>query len=172
MKIGGKEPRFADKEGAGQPDPENSFRTREPGCPEDETMKAIPLVRKHMTPVPHSIGADQTLATARDFMKAHGIRHLPVLSSGRLTGILTDRDIKMAMGFEGVNPVVTRVEEIALEDPFTASPEAKLDEVAAAMAEKKIGSALIVDHGHLVGIFTAQDALKALSELLRTRLVG
>lgn len=135
-------------------------------------MKAIPLIKKYMTPIPHSIGSDQTLATARDFMKSHGIRHLPVLSAGKLTGILTDRDIKMAMGFQGVNPIITRVEEIALEDPYTVSPEARLDEVAADMAEKKIGSALIVDHGHLVGIFTAQDGMKALSELLRTRLQG
>jgi acetoin utilization protein AcuB len=135
-------------------------------------MKTIPVIKKHMTPVPHSIGADQTLATARDFMKSHGIRHLPVLTAGKISGILTDRDIKMAMGFQGVNPIITRVEEIALEDPYTVSPDAKLDEVAAEMAEKKIGSALIVDHGHLVGIFTAHDALKALSELLRTRLQG
>jgi acetoin utilization protein AcuB len=135
-------------------------------------MKTIPVIKKHMTPVPHSIGADQTLATARDFMKSHGIRHLPVLTAGKISGILTDRDIKMAMGFQGVNPIITRVEEIALEDPYTVSPDAKLDEVAAEMAEKKIGSVLIVDHGHLVGIFTANDALKALSELLRTRLQG
>jgi acetoin utilization protein AcuB len=172
MKFSKKLLRFGAGKGKGPPNPDLFFRVHEPGCPEHETMKAIPLVKKHMTPIPHSIGADQTLATARDFMKAHGIRHLPVLSSGKLVGILTDRDIKMAMGFQGVNPVVTRVEEIALEDPYVVGPETKLDEVAAGMAEKKIGSALIVDHGHLVGIFTAQDALKALSELLRTRLQG
>jgi len=135
-------------------------------------MKPIPLIQKYMTPAPHSIGADQSLATARDFMKLHGIRHLPVLEAGKLRGILSDRDLKMALGFQGVNPIITRVEEIALEDPYVVSVTAKLDEVVATLADKRIGSALVMDHDHLVGIFTATDALKALAELLRTRLQG
>ncbi|NDG84162.1 MAG: CBS domain-containing protein [Proteobacteria bacterium] len=133
-------------------------------------MKPIPEIQKYMTPVPHTIGAEQSLATARDFMKKHGIRHLPVLSAGKVTGILTDRDVKMAMGFEGVNPILTRVENFALEDPYVVSPNAKLDEVAAELAERRIGSALVMDHHQLIGIFTTTDALRALSELLRTRL--
>jgi acetoin utilization protein AcuB len=133
-------------------------------------MKTIPLITRYMTEVPHTIGAEQSLATARDFMSRHKIRHLPVLSGGELVGILSDRDIKMAMGFQGVNPIITRVLDIAFEDPYVVSPNAKLDEVTAEMAEKKIGSALIMDRKKLVGIFTATDALMALSELLRTRL--
>ena len=122
-----------------------------------------------MTVVPHSIGNDQSLATARDLMKHHGIRHLPVLEGGKICGILTDRDIKMALGFQGVNPIITRVQDIALEDPYTVSPDAKLDEVAATLADKRLGSALVVDHDHLVGIFTTTDALKALSDVLKTQ---
>jgi acetoin utilization protein AcuB len=133
-------------------------------------MKPIPEVQKYMTPIPHTIGAEQSLATARDFMKKHSIRHLPVLSNGKVVGILSDRDVKMAIGFEGVNPILTRVEDFALEDPYTVGPHAKLDEVASEMAEKRIGSALILDQNHLVGIFTATDALRALSDLLHTRL--
>jgi acetoin utilization protein AcuB len=132
-------------------------------------MKTIPPIRKYMTVVPHSIGNDQSLATARDLMKHHGIRHLPVLEGGKICGILTDRDIKMALGFQGVNPIITRVQEIALEDPYRVSPDAKLDEVAATLADKRLGSALVVDHDHLVGIFTTTDALKALSDVLRTQ---
>ena len=135
-------------------------------------MKTIPLITKYMTVAPHSIGADQSLATARDFMKSHGIRHLPVMQAGKLKGILSDRDLKMALGFQGVNPIITRVEEIALEDAYSVSSAAKLDEVVATMADKRIGSALILDNEHLVGIFTATDAMKALADLLRTRLQG
>jgi len=133
-------------------------------------MKPIPEIQKYMTPIPHTIGAEQSLATARDFMKKHGIRHLPVLSAGKLSGILTDRDVKMAMGFEGVNPILTRVEDFALEDPYCVSPNAKLDEVAAGLAERRIGSALVMDQQRLIGIFTTTDAMRALAELLRTRL--
>ena len=133
-------------------------------------MKTIPLITRYMTEVPHTIGAEQSLATARDFMSKHRVRHLPVLSGGELRGLITDRDIKMALGFQGVNPILTRVEEIALEDPFVVSPNAKLDEVAAVMAERRIGSAIIMDRKKLIGIFTTTDAMAALAELLHSRL--
>jgi acetoin utilization protein AcuB len=133
-------------------------------------MKSIPEIQKYMTPIPHTIGAEQSLATARDFMKKLEIRHLPVLSAGKVVGILTDRDVKMALGLNGVNPIITRVQDFALEDAYQVSPQAKLDEVAAELAERKIGSALVMDHGHLIGIFTTTDAMRALAELLKTRL--
>jgi acetoin utilization protein AcuB len=132
-------------------------------------MKSIPPVSKYMSTVPHTIGAEQSLATARDFMKKHDVRHLPVLSGGELKGIITDRDIKMVMGFEGVNPITSRVEEVSLEDPYIVKPDTRLDEVTAMMAERKIGSALVIDNRKLVGIFTMVDGMKVLSELLRAR---
>ncbi len=133
-------------------------------------MKTIPTITHYMTSSPHSIGGEQSLATARDFMKKEQIRHLPVMQGGVLKGIITDRDIKMALGFQGVNPITTRVEEIALEDPYIVGIDAKLDEVASTMAEKRIGSALIVDHKKLVGIFTSTDAMRVLAELLHSKL--
>jgi CBS domain-containing protein len=37
------------------------------------------------------------------------------------------------------------------------------------MAERRIGSAVVVDEGGVVGVFTAVDALHAFAELLRDR---
>jgi acetoin utilization protein AcuB len=132
-------------------------------------MKTIPTISKYMTTTPHSIGSHQTIKTASQMMKELGIRHLPVLEGGTLTGILSDRDVKMALTFSGANEE-TKVDQIAFEDPYLVKPDAKLDEVVATMAEKKIGSALVVDNHKLVGIFTTVDALKAFSDLLQTRL--
>jgi len=133
-------------------------------------MKAIPSVQKFMTYVPKSIGFDQSLAQANDFMKKLKLRHLPVLRGGHLVGILTDRDINLVMSFKDMDPEKTTVEEAYTPDPYVTSPNAPLDEVVAMMAEKKYGCALVVDNGKLVGIFTETDAYKALSELLKTRL--
>lgn len=133
-------------------------------------MKSIPQVVKYMTTTPHSIGSDQSLSIAHEMMKSHKIRHLPVMTAGKITGVLSDRDIKLALSINGVDPQKTRVEEIASNEVFLVRPDAKLDEVAKTMAEKRIGSVLIVDHSHLVGIFTTTDALKALDDLLHTRL--
>jgi acetoin utilization protein AcuB len=133
-------------------------------------MKAIPNVQKFMTYVPKSIGFDQSIAQANDFMKKLKLRHLPVLKGGSLVGILTDRDISLVLSFKDMDPEKTTVEEAYTPDPYVTSPNAPLDEVVAMMAEKKYGCALVVDNGKLVGIFTETDAYKALSELLKTRL--
>ncbi len=132
--------------------------------------KPIPQIMKHMTPAPHSIGSDQTIATAARMMNDHHIRHLPVLRGGRLLGILTDRDIKLIETFRDVDASKITVEEAMTEQPYTVSPEAALDEVVETMAANKYGSAVIVQNQKVVGIFTTVDACEALCQLLRTRL--
>jgi acetoin utilization protein AcuB len=132
--------------------------------------KPIPQIQKHMTTAPHSIGKDQTLATAALMMKEHHIRHLPVLHGGHLLGILTDRDIKLVETFRDVDPTKILVEEAMTEKPYSVSPEAPLDEVVETMAANKYGSAVIMQNQKVVGIFTTVDACQALCDLLRSRL--
>lgn len=133
-------------------------------------MKAIPQVQKYMTFVPKSIGYDQSIAKAQEFMKTMHLRHLPVLKGGQLVGVLTDRDINLVLQFNDVDPASLTVDEAFTPDPYFTSPTTPLNEVVSHMAEKKYGCALVVDNGKLVGIFTEIDAYKALSELLETRL--
>src|SRR5687767_8302933 len=125
--------------------------------------KAIPTVQKYMTYVPKSIGFDQTIEKALDFMREMRIRHLPVLKGGKLVGILTDRDVNLVMGFRDADPTTMKVDEAYTPDPYFTKPDAKLDEVASEMAEHKFGCAIVVDNNKLVGIFTEVDALRALS---------
>jgi acetoin utilization protein AcuB len=132
--------------------------------------KPIPPIQKYMTTMPHSIGSEQTLATASAMMLEHGIRHLPVLHGGRLLGMLTDRDIKLVEAFRDVDPAKVSVEEAMTERPYTVSPETPLDEVAETMADNKYGSAVVMQNQKVVGVFTTVDACEALCELLRTRL--
>ncbi len=132
--------------------------------------KAIPQVQKYMTYVPKSIGFDQPLSKAIEVMRELKVRHLPVLKGGELVGILTERDINLVMGYNDSNPQKMTVEDAYTADPYFTQPEAPLNEVAAMMAEKKYGCAIVVDNRKLVGIFTEIDALKALSDLLETRL--
>lgn len=133
-------------------------------------MKAIPKIQKYMSYVPKSIGHDQTVAQAADFMRKLHVRHLPVLKGGKIVGVLSDRDIKFITSFKDVNPETLLVEEACTADPFCTNPEAPLNEVVTEMANKKYGCVLVMDNAKLVGIFTEVDAYKALSELLETRL--
>lgn len=91
------------------------------------------------------------------------------MQGGKLIGIVSDRDLKMVMAFKDVDPNKVTVEEACTFDPITVSPEAPLDEVVSLMAEKRIGSVLVVDNHKLVGIYTWVDALKAMHEILHQR---
>jgi acetoin utilization protein AcuB len=133
-------------------------------------MKSIPTISKYMTTVPHTIGAEQTLEKAEKMMSEYRIRHLPVLSGGKLVGVLSDRDLKIVESFKDVDPSKVRVDEAYTPQPYVASPEANLSEVCAEMVLHKYGSVLVVDNNKLVGIFTWVDALRAFDELLSTRL--
>lgn len=132
--------------------------------------KAIPTVQKYMTVLPHTIGAEQTLAKAEKMMAEHRVRHLPVLEGGRLVGILSDRDVRMVESFKDVDPERVTVAEAYSPDPFVTAPNRPLTDVCREMAAHKYGCALVCDNNKLVGIFTWIDALNAFDHLMETRL--
>ena len=132
--------------------------------------EAIPTLQKYMTTLPHTIGAEQTLEKAEKMMAEYRIRHLPVLQGGKLVGILSDRDVRLVESFRDVDPASTTVEEAFTPGPYIVSPSSNLREVCDEMAARKYGCALVCDNHKLVGIFTWVDALKAMGDLMDTRL--
>lgn len=124
-------------------------------------------VRKHMTLGPQLISSEHTLAQARQVMRERNIRHLPVVDDGRLVGVVSQRDLYLLETLRGVDPASEKVKEAMSREPFAVPPDAPLDEVALAMAECKYGSAVVVDQGVVVGLFTTVDALRALAAVLR-----
>jgi acetoin utilization protein AcuB len=123
-------------------------------------------IADHMTECPLTIGKDQPLSVAHRLMREHRIRHLPVLHMGSLVGIVTDRDLRLVETLADVDPDQATIEEAMTPDPYAAAPETPLEEVVAVMCEHKYGSAVVVDRGRVVGVFTVIDALVALRNLL------
>jgi acetoin utilization protein AcuB len=119
-------------------------------------------VRDFMSPTPQSIGRDQPLSVAQEWMRESGIRHLPVLEGGKLVGLLSQRDALFVETLRDVDPTKVPVEDAMSSDVYVTSPDASLVDVAATMAEHKYGCAVVMDGAHLAGIFTTVDALNAL----------
>jgi acetoin utilization protein AcuB len=133
------------------------------------SRQRLPQILAYMTPFPYSIDVNAPLAEAHAFLRERHIRHLPVTAHGRLVGILTDRDIKLALGPDLDSPPERElaVRDVFQPDSYVVDAGEQLEEVAAKMAERHVGSALVTRSGKLVGIFTTTDACRALARVLR-----
>ena len=125
-----------------------------------------PTIAQWMTPAPHSVGKAQTLDTAHAMMRAHTVRHLPVLEGGRLVGIVSQRDLYLVETLQGVDPASVTVEDAMSPETYCVKADTQLDEVAKVMVQHKYGCAIVMDRAKVVGLFTTIDAMRALMHLL------
>jgi len=132
--------------------------------------KPIPSIQKYMTTSPHTIGVEQPMSEAHDIMRRYRIRHLPVLSGGRIVGIVSAGDLHLVEAVGDVDPKKVLVEDAMTQEPYCVPPEAPLDEVVMTMASQKYGCAIVAQNHKVVGIFTTVDVCSAFAELLHTRL--
>jgi acetoin utilization protein AcuB len=119
-------------------------------------------IRAFMTPNPLTIADHQSLAAAHRLMREHHVRHLPVLSAGKLVGVISLRDLYFIETLPDVDPESVLVSEAMSSDTFTASPDTPLTDVVREMAENKYGSVVLVEDERVVGVFTTIDALRTL----------
>ncbi|MDX1675438.1 MAG: CBS and ACT domain-containing protein [Longimicrobiales bacterium] len=104
-----------------------------------------------------------TVAEALDAMSTHAIQHLPVVDSGRVTGVLSDRDLL------AVTDTETAVHEVMTPDPLTVPSGTPVEHAARTLVEQGVGCLPVVDDGELVGMLSESDLLRAFVELLAGR---
>lgn len=111
-----------------------------------------------------TIAPDATLKEAHDKMWAEGIRHLPVVEDGRLVGIVTDRDIRLATSTLKKDPLScdAPVRAVMKTPVLTADPLDPVEDAARLMREEKVGCLPVVEGKELIGIITGIDLLDAL----------
>lgn len=114
-----------------------------------------------MTRLPEEIDRRESLETAARLMRDHGFHHLPVMDGSHLFGLISSRDLDVVLTAVGT-PTKLTIGDVCARSPYTVPPTAPLGEVAQAMMERHLGSAVVVDGGVVVGIFTITDALRAL----------
>ena len=124
-------------------------------------------VAKYMTAGPHTIGREQSLTAAKQLMHKNHVRHLPVLHAGKLVGVVSERELDLISALPGSKQL--SVEDGMVPDVYTISEDARLETVAEEMARLKIGSAIVLKGGEVVGMFTAVDGLRALADVLRAQ---
>ena len=129
-------------------------------------VRQFPTVGQYMSLTPYTTGCDRSISDAHQLMRAHQIRHLPVIDGGQVVGVVSERDLMLISSLPGVDATRVPVQEAMVEDVFVVPPEAPIAEVVETMIRRKLGSALVGTDTHIAGVFTTIDALLALHELL------
>jgi CBS domain-containing protein len=118
-------------------------------------------IREIMTSNPSTIGPDKTVVDAARVMKQEDAGVVPVTENGRLTGMVTDRDIAIRVVAEGKDPKSTTVREVASKNLVTLDPEQDLDEALRLMAQHQVRRLPVVEEdGRLVGVVAQADVAR------------
>ncbi len=122
-----------------------------------------------------SLSVDDTAEHAAELMKAHDIGSIPVSTSERVVGIVTDRDIILRCVAEGKNIKTEKVRNIMTSNPVVGNQDISVDDAARIMSERQIRRLPIVSNDQLVGMVSLgdlavepklhQEAGEALSEI-------
>jgi len=117
-----------------------------------------------------TVEENASLMRATRIMKENNIRRLPVVANGRLTGIITDRDVKDASPSKSTSQDIhelyyflseMKVSDVMTPDPIFLYGDDSLEKAALVMLESKISGLVVKDRqGALIGLVSETDVLR------------
>ena len=113
-------------------------------------------VRDVMTEAMVTETAADTLRSAAERMWRQQTGSLLITDDGRLTGIITERDVLRAVAL-GADMATITVDEAMTAEVFTVPPDMPLHEAAREMATRWIRHLPVVDNGKLLGVVSMRD---------------
>ncbi len=104
-----------------------------------------------------SISPEDTVQKAAQLMKQFDVGSIPVCCGGKVSGIVTDRDIAVRSIADGKDTKQQKVQEIMSRSLATGTPEMDVHEAARIMSDKQIRRLPIMDGSSIVGIVALGD---------------
>ncbi len=127
------------------------------------------LIKDWMATTMLTVDANTSVMRASRVMKENNIRRLPVLSHGKLVGVVTDRDLKEASPSStsdvDIHEMYYLLSEMKISDVMTKNPvcmqaDDTLEKAALVMLKEKISGIMVLDSdGALVGLLSETDIL-------------
>lgn len=119
-------------------------------------MRIHQLVRDQQT---YRADVNQSVLEIVQAMVARNIGAVPVLDSGMLVGVFSERDLMKRVVAEGMDPKSTRVVEVMTRDPLTISPESELETCRALMKRHGFRHLPVCEGAQLAGMISLRDIL-------------
>ena len=110
-----------------------------------------------MRPLPLSLLPDDGVAWAWRRMQEEAVDVLPVVDFGELLGLVLVGDLERRSPRERAR---LQVRALMRGEPTVAAPWSPVGAVVAQLLRFRQEAAIIVDRGHLVGLFTLDDAAR------------
>jgi len=133
------------------------------------------LLRNWMSQNVITVDANDSVVDATKKLKENDIRMLPVISKGKLVGIVTDRDLKKASASDATTLEVhellyliskIKVKEIMTKNPITVPFDFTVEEAAEVLMKNKISGVPVVNgRNQISGIITQDDLFRAMISL-------
>ena len=123
-------------------------------------MKAKDL----MTPDPTTGKPSDDLRKVLQVMRKEDCGIVPITEGNgesRVVGVVTDRDIALALGERDEKPSAIRVSEVMTTDIVSSEPDADVREVSRKMQEAQVRRILVVEGGRLLGVIATADLARA-----------
>jgi CBS domain-containing protein len=123
-------------------------------------MKARDL----MTPDPTSCRPTDDLKAVLEVMRKEDCGIVPITEGNgehRVAGVVTDRDIALALGERDEKPSAVRASEVMTTDIVSCEPDSDIHEVSRKMQEAQVRRILIVDGSRLLGVVSTADLARA-----------
>lgn len=109
----------------------------------------------------HSVAPDTPLCACVTAMVSRDIGSLVVIDHGRMTGLLTFREVLQAIDRAGGHLGEQVAADVMVRDPMVGQPSDTLDEVREAMTARHVRYLPVTDAGALVGVISFHDVAKA-----------
>jgi CBS domain-containing protein len=103
----------------------------------------------------------EALAIAASRMRFNDVGCVPVIDGGRLTGILTERDLARAIA-DGIDPREVAVADYMTPEPIVVDSDATVVEASRVMVDAGIRHLPVLENGQVVGVLSMRDILAEL----------
>ena len=122
-------------------------------------------VKDFMTQNPLTVSPLDNIQNTFHVLIKNGIHQVPVVSNGDLVGIVTDRDLRMALA-EDIMDAKVNIGTVMSKNPVSVTDDLKIVEAAKIIRKRRFNALPVINKkGELVGIVTVRDILDGLINL-------